>query len=193
MKAKKVAAYGILVALAIALSYLENLIPWTVAAPGVKLGLANTVTIFALYRLSFRDACAISLLRVLLVGILFGNAFSLAFSAAGAIVSLAVMLPLSRAHPDNTILVCVAGGDLSRCGFDPRLADRLVLPPALPDRHPGWHWHRTALCLRPAADSAYRPVIAEVSPVCPGETLCLFSTNCQRTQWLLLAIPGEFS
>ena len=87
MKAKKVAAYGILVALAIALSYLENLIPWTVAAPGVKLGLANTVTIFALYRLSFRDACAISLLRVLLVGILFGNAFSLAFSAAGAIVS----------------------------------------------------------------------------------------------------------
>ena len=98
MKAKKVAAYGILVALAIALSYLENLIPWTVAAPGVKLGLANTVTIFALYRLSFRDACAISLLRVLLVGILFGNAFSLAFSAAGAIVSLAVMLPLSRAQ-----------------------------------------------------------------------------------------------
>ena len=110
MKAKKVAAYGILVALAIALSYLENLIPWTVAAPGVKLGLANTVTIFALYRLSFRDACAISLLRVLLVGILFGNAFSLAFSAAG------VMLPLSRAHPDNTILVCVAGGVAHNAG-----------------------------------------------------------------------------
>ena len=105
MKAKKVAAYGILVALAIALSYLENLIPWTVAAPGVKLGLANTVTIFALYRLSFRDACAISLLRVLLVGILFGNAFS-----------LAVMLPLSRAHPDNTILVCVAGGVAHNAG-----------------------------------------------------------------------------
>ena len=116
MKAKKVAAYGILVALAIALSYLENLIPWTVAAPGVKLGLANTVTIFALYRLSFRDACATSLLRVLLVGILFGNAFSLAFSAAGAIVSLAVMLPLSRAHPDNTILVCVAGGVAHNAG-----------------------------------------------------------------------------
>ena len=116
MKAKKVAAYGILVALAIALSYLENLIPWTVAAPGVKLGLANTVTIFALYRLSFRDACAISLLRVLLVGILFGNAFSLAFSAAGAIVSLAVMLPLSRTHPDNTILVCVAGGVAHNAG-----------------------------------------------------------------------------
>ena len=95
MKAKKVAAYGILVALAIALSYLENLIPWTVAAPGVKLGLANTVTIFALYRLSFRDACAISLLRVLLVGILFGNAFSLAFSAAGAIVIPAGAITIS--------------------------------------------------------------------------------------------------
>lgn len=90
MKAKKVASYGILVALAIALSYLETLIPWTVAAPGVKLGLANTVTILALYRLSFRDACAI--------------------------VSLAVMLPLSRAHPDNTILVCVAGGVAHNAG-----------------------------------------------------------------------------
>ena len=56
------------------------------------------------------------LLRVLLVGILFGNAFSLAFSAAGAIVSLAVMLPLSRAHPDNTILVCVAGGVAHNAG-----------------------------------------------------------------------------
>ena len=53
---------------------------------------------------------------MLLVGILFGNAFSLAFSAAGAIVSLAVMLPLSRAHPDNTILVCVAGGVAHNAG-----------------------------------------------------------------------------
>ena len=198
MKAKKVAAYGILVALAIALSYLENLIPWTVAAPGVKLGLANTVTIFALYRLSFRDACAISLLRVLLVGILFGNAFSLAFSAAGAIISLAVMLPLSRAHPDNTILVCGRWGgaqrwaDLGRWAADPRLADCLVFPRPLPDRHPGWHRHRPALRLRPAADPALRFVTIGVSPVRPGETLCLFSTNCQFPHGLLLAIPVEF-
>lgn len=78
------------------------------------------MTIFALYRLSVRDACANSLLRVLLVGILFGNAFRLTLRAAGAIVSLAVTLPLRRAHLDNTILVCVAGvpagiGLLSAC------------------------------------------------------------------------------
>lgn len=116
MKAKKVAAYGILVALAIAFSYLEALIPWAIAAPGIKLGLANTVTIFALYRLSLKDACAISLIRVLLVGILFGNAFSLAFSAAGAIASLAVMLPLTHSPKGGTVLVCVAGGVAHNAG-----------------------------------------------------------------------------
>lgn len=117
MKATKVATYGILVALAIAFSYLEVLIPWTIAAPGVKLGLANIVTIFALYRLSFKDACAISLIRVLLIGVLFGNIFSLAFSAAGAIVSLAVMFPLSRSpSKDSTVLVCVVGGIAHNAG-----------------------------------------------------------------------------
>ena len=116
MKTKRLCHMALLTALALIIFMVEAQLPVLVPIQGVKLGLANTVTIFALYRLSFRDACAISLLRVLLVGILFGNAFSLAFSAAGAIVSLAVMLPLSRAHPDNTILVCVAGGVAHNAG-----------------------------------------------------------------------------
>mgnify|MGYP000906034054 FL=1 len=60
MKAKKVATYGILIALAMIFSYLESLVPLSIAVPGLKLGLANIVTIFALYRLSFKGACAIS-------------------------------------------------------------------------------------------------------------------------------------
>ena len=71
MKAKKVATYGILIALAMVFSYLESLFPLTIAVPGVKMGLANTVTIFALYRLGLRDACFLSLIRVTLVAILY--------------------------------------------------------------------------------------------------------------------------
>lgn len=116
MKAKKIAAYGILIALAMVFSYLESLVPLSLAVPGVKLGLANTVTIFALYRLSFRDACAISLIRVVLVGILFGNIFSLVFSSVGAAVSLAVMFPLSRSAKCGQVLVSVAGGVAHNAG-----------------------------------------------------------------------------
>lgn len=116
MNTKKVATYGILIALSMVFSYLESLFPLSIAVPGVKIGLANTVSIFALYRLSFKDACAISLIRVILVGILFGNIFSLAFSAIGAAVSLAVMFPLSHSPKCGTVLVSVAGGVAHNAG-----------------------------------------------------------------------------
>lgn len=116
MKAKKVATYGILIALAMVFSYLESLFPLTIAVPGVKMGLANTVTIFALYRLGLRDACFLSLIRVTLVAILFGNIFSLAFSAVGATVSLAVMYPMSRSARCSQVTVSMAGGVAHNAG-----------------------------------------------------------------------------
>lgn len=115
MKAKKVATYGVLIALAMVFSYLESLFPLSIAVPGIKMGLANTVTIFALYRLGLRDACILSLIRVLLVAILFGNIFSLAFSAAGAAVSLAVMYPMTRSRCGK-VAVSVTGGVAHNAG-----------------------------------------------------------------------------
>ncbi len=84
MKTKSVALTGLLIALALVLSYLESLVPLSFAIPGIKLGLPNLVIVFALYRLRPTVAAAISLLRVLLVALLFGSALSLAYSAAGA-------------------------------------------------------------------------------------------------------------
>ena len=75
--ARRLTLLALFTAIALTIFMVEAQIPVPIPIPGVKLGLANTVTIFALYRLSFRDACAISLLRVLLVGILFGNAFTI--------------------------------------------------------------------------------------------------------------------
>ena len=95
MKASKVAQYGLLTALALVLSYLESLVP-PLGVPGVKLGLPNLAVVFALYRLGFKDACAISLVRVVLVALLFGNGAALAYSIAGAALSLALMGLLKR-------------------------------------------------------------------------------------------------
>ena len=109
MKSKNIALYGLLVALALVLSYLESLVPMSFAAPGVKMGLPNIAVVFALYRLRFRDAAVISLLRVVLASLLFGNVFSLAYSAAGAVLSLLVMLQLFHGGKFSATGVSVAG------------------------------------------------------------------------------------
>ena len=107
---KRVARYALLIALAMALSWLESLVPLSMAAPGMKLGLTNIVVVFALYRMSLRDAAALSLVRVLLVSMTFGNAYSFAYSLAGAVLSLAVMAALKRTGKFSILGVSIAGG-----------------------------------------------------------------------------------
>ena len=92
------------------LSWLENLIPLSVTVPGVKLGLTNLVVLFALYRMSTTDAITISLIRVLLVSITFGNAFAFAYSFAGAVLSFLIMWSLKKSERFSSVGVSVAGG-----------------------------------------------------------------------------------
>lgn len=115
MKASKIAQYGLLTALALVLSYLESLIPplWV---PGVKLGLPNLAVVFALYRLGWKDACAISLVRVVLVTLLFGNGAALAYSIAGAALSLSLMGLLKKTGKFSTVGISVAGGVAHNAG-----------------------------------------------------------------------------
>ena len=110
MKSRQIARYALLVALAMVLSWLERLVPISTAAPGVKLGLTNLVVIFALYRMRLRDAVMISLVRVLLVSMTFGNAYSFFYSLAGAVLSMAVMVLLKRSGKFSVLGVSVAGG-----------------------------------------------------------------------------------
>lgn len=109
MKTRSVALTGLLIALALILSYLESLVPMSLAVPGVKLGLPNIVIVFALYRLRPGVAGAISLLRVALVALLFGSVLSLAYSAAGAVCSFLVMWLLKRTGRFGCTGVSVAG------------------------------------------------------------------------------------
>ena len=110
MSSRRLARYALLTALAMALSWLESLVPLAgVVPPGVKLGLTNLVVIFALYRMGLRDAAAISLVRVVLVAFTFGNSYSFAYSLAGAALSLAVMVLLKRSGKFSLLGVSVAG------------------------------------------------------------------------------------
>ena len=115
MKASKVAQYGLLIALALVLSYAESLLP-APGVPGVKLGLPNLAIVFALYRLGLWDAWMLSIVRVLLASALFGSGVSLAYSVAGAVLSLAVMGLLKKTDKFSPVGVSVAGGVAHNAG-----------------------------------------------------------------------------
>ena len=91
MKTKKLTVMAMTTAVAMILSFVESQIPAFVAVPGVKIGLANIAVVFALYRLGWKEAVAISLIRVVLVSMLFGSIASLFYSLAGAVLSLTGM------------------------------------------------------------------------------------------------------
>ena len=116
MKTKQLALGGMLVVLALILSYVEHLLPLSIGVPGVKMGLPNVVVLFALYRLGGKPAWAISLVRVMMVSLLFGTLFSLAYSVAGAVLSLGVMLLLRRWGKFSPAGVSVAGGVAHNAG-----------------------------------------------------------------------------
>ena len=109
MKTKQLLTEAMLCGTALILSYVESLFPLSVAVPGVKIGLPNLVIVFALYRLGAGSAARISLVRVAIVALLFGNAYSLIYSLAGAVLSLALMALLCKLPGLHTAGVSVAG------------------------------------------------------------------------------------
>ncbi len=98
MRVKRLTLCGLMTALAIVLSLTERLFPLdaVVPVPGIKLGLANVVTLFALTRLRPRDALAILICRVVLSSLLMGSVTALLFSLTGGLLSLAIMQVLLR-------------------------------------------------------------------------------------------------
>ena len=116
---KRLCVYGLLIALAFVLSYVESLIPMAalgIVIPGVKIGLANIVVMVALYTLGARDALILSLIRILLVSFTFGNTVSMLYSLGGGILSYAVMAVLKRAKVFTMITVSIAGGIFHNVG-----------------------------------------------------------------------------
>lgn len=109
-KNKKIAYRGMLTALAMVLSYLESFIPVFAAVPGIKIGLANIVTVFAIVRLGIIDAAVIGLIRIVLSALLFGNPVMMIYSFAGLVLSIAVMALASRLPFFGTMGMSILGG-----------------------------------------------------------------------------------
>ena len=116
MKTKKVAFLSMCIALSMILSYFESLIPPLVAVPGVKIGLPNLVMVFMLYKIGWKETAIVSIIRVILVGILFGTPLSMIYSLAGAALSLIGMILLKKTNLFAPVTVSVVGGILHNVG-----------------------------------------------------------------------------
>ncbi len=110
MKSKKVATYGLLIALAFILSYIESIIPIPIPVPGIKLGLANLVVIAGLYTMGAKEAFVLSMIRIVLVGFTFGSPSTMMFSFAGGLLSWFLMVVFRKSKWFSIVGVSIMGG-----------------------------------------------------------------------------------
>ena len=115
--ARKIALLGLCTAIAMVFAWVESQPPpLAVAVPGIKMGLPNIVIIFILYRIGWKEAAAVSFVRIVAVSLLFGNPVMIAYSLAGGLLSLLGMLLLKKTNCLSTVGVSVAGGVLHNVG-----------------------------------------------------------------------------
>ncbi|MBR5422219.1 MAG: Gx transporter family protein [Lachnospiraceae bacterium] len=106
---KKMARLSLLLAVAVLLGYVEAVIPVSVGVPGVKLGLANCALLFVLYAFGPAEAALVSVLRTLIIALLFTNLPMLIYSLSGALMSILLMSLIKRG-PFSIYGVSAAGG-----------------------------------------------------------------------------------
>ncbi|TAH69501.1 MAG: Gx transporter family protein [Anaerolineaceae bacterium] len=110
MNSKKIASYGLFIALAFIFSYIESLIPIPFPVPGIKLGLANLVVIIAIYGIGLKEAFVLSMVRILLVGFTFRDPSTLIFSFAGGLLSWLTMAIFKKLKLFSMVGVSILGG-----------------------------------------------------------------------------------
>lgn len=116
METKKVAGIGMMIALAFVLSYVESLLPISIGIPGVKIGLSNLVIMVCFYQYSTKVTLGVAMVRILLVGITFGNLYSMLYSLAGGMLSFLVMFLLKKTKSFSVYGVSMAGGVFHNIG-----------------------------------------------------------------------------
>ncbi|MFV0518707.1 MAG: Gx transporter family protein [Lachnospirales bacterium] len=114
MTSKKIATIGVLTAMAIILSYFERMLPSF--GPGIKLGLANIVVVICLYYVDTKSAFTISLVRVFVVGFLFGGLSSMLYALSGALLSFFGMVIIKKMKIFSIISTSVVGSVLHIVG-----------------------------------------------------------------------------
>ncbi|MCI8318532.1 MAG: Gx transporter family protein [Lachnospiraceae bacterium] len=110
MRANRIAYLGIFTALAMILGYIESLFPFLGGIPGVKIGIANSISLSVLYLMGYQAAFLTAVIRIVLTGILFGNVASVLYSLGGALLSLTVMILVKKTDIFSIVGTSIAGG-----------------------------------------------------------------------------------
>lgn len=128
---KKITQLGLFLALALILSYVESLIPFSFGIPGIKLGLPNLIVVMLLYQrtddrsgtvsderywFGAKEAIFVNILRIVLSGFLFSNLYAILYALAGALLSFIAMLVGRRMRCFSMIGVSVLGGVFHNIG-----------------------------------------------------------------------------
>ncbi len=116
-KTERLALMAVLLALMLVLGYVESLIPLGVGIPGIKLGLANGVLLFALYMLGTKEALVLMVLKVM-VPLLYIPSYlqTIMYSAAGSVLSMASMLLVKRIKDISILGVSITGAAMHNVG-----------------------------------------------------------------------------
>lgn len=117
LSARRIALDGILTAVALVIHIVEQLVPLPFPAPGIKLGLSNVVTLFAVFAVGPLDAGIILLLRIVLGSVFSGQITALLYSLTGGILCYAVTLLLQKFLSEKQIWFCgIAGAVVHNIG-----------------------------------------------------------------------------
>ena len=110
MKTKKLAEMSMLAAVALIIFIVETRIPTLAPIPGMKLGLANIITVYAVYRFKPSEAAMILAVRLILGAVFAGNLSTLMYSTAGAVFCLIGMIFMRKIIPEKNLYLASAAG-----------------------------------------------------------------------------------
>lgn len=113
MKGKKIAVLGLLTAIALTVFLVEAQIPLPVPVPGIKLGLANIVTVFTVFLIGSKEGAAVLACRIFLGSVFGGNFSSILYSGAGGLCAILVTVLLKRLLTRRQLWVAGALGAIA--------------------------------------------------------------------------------
>lgn len=131
MKTKKLTLLGLLCAIALTIFMVEAQIPAPVPIPGIKLGLANIVTVFAVYALGPKEGASVLFVRIFLGAVFAGNFSTIFYSAAGGACAIGVTILLRKILKDNQLWIAGCLGAVSHSIGQMAMAITLTGTPGL--------------------------------------------------------------
>ena len=131
MKTKKLTLMALLTAIALTIFMIESQIPALVPIPGIKLGLANIITVFAVFALGPKEAASILFVRVFLGAVFAGNFSTIFYSGAGGLCAILVTIGTRKILTNNQLWVAGALGAVGHSVGQMAMAITLTATPGL--------------------------------------------------------------